>query len=288
MKRRRTIGARGRLSRLREHVWLSRSRQTDPRQPTKGASRQDTIRGRQASTIDLAVILAPLVVRCNERSAADDMHILTFSLHHMFCCFDRLYRGALPDLSSATGFMVNGQVPPDHLDCQQATWTYLHQVKRILERMEPLCHLLNGAAEGILDDLDRTSQPLESQPFVAHEQPWHDSAIEQAFTTLAGSLAAWQENHRKLTPFTAQFSHPLPAFSPPLAQFDSAFAAMLDSASAIFGDILLSFRTISKQDDEVVATLLFDLTQQSDQLLSLFHTIVEPLCLLIETFAVVP
>lgn len=290
MKRRKTIGARGRLSRLREHVLLYTLRQTDPRQPTKGAARQDTSRGRQASTINLAAILAPLVVHCNERSAADDMHTLTFSLHHLFRCFDMLYRDALPGLDQATGRMLNEHVPAGSLDCQQATWTHLQQVKRILERMEPLCHLLNRAAEGILDDLDRTSQPPESRPFVPHKQPWYDTIIEQeqAFTTLAASLVTWQESQRKPTSFSSQFSQPLAAFSPSLTQFDSAFAVMLEIAGAIFGDTLLRFRTIPEQDDEVVATLLFDLTQQSDQLLSMFHTIVESLCLLMETFAVIP
>ncbi len=63
---------------------------------------------------------------------------------------------------------------------------------------------------------------------------------------------------------------------------------MLKIAGAIFGDILLSFRAIPEQDDEVAATLLFDLIQQSDQLLSLFHAISDPLYLLMETFAVIP
>ncbi|MBA2285359.1 MAG: hypothetical protein H0W02_07760 [Ktedonobacteraceae bacterium] len=290
MKRRKTIEASGRFSRLREHALFYTSRQAGPRQTTKVTSRQDASQGRAVGSVGLAVILAPMMAYCNERIATDDMDILTFSLHHLFCCFDMLYRDALPALDQATGRMLNGHVPAGPLDYQQATWTHLQQVKRILERMEPLCHLLNRAAEGILDDLDRTSQPPESQPFVPHRQPWHYTIIEQeqALTALAGSLVTWQESHRKLTSFSSQFSQPLAAFSPSLIQFDSAFAVMLEIAGAIFGDILLSFRTIPEQDDEVVAALLFDLTQRSDQLLSMFHTVVESLCLLMEAFAVIP
>jgi hypothetical protein len=55
---------------------------------------------------------------------------------------------------------------------------------------------------------------------------------------------------------------------------------------AIFGDILPGFQAISAGEDETVATLLFDLMQQVDQLLLQLAITREPLQVLIEHFAI--
>jgi hypothetical protein len=60
---------------------------------------------------------------------------------------------------------------------------------------------------------------------------------------------------------------------------------MLDSAGAIFGDILPSFQALAAGDDDAVATLLFDLMHQADQLLAQYDAVLEPLHALIEQFA---
>jgi hypothetical protein len=52
------------------------------------------------------------------------------------------------------------------------------------------------------------------------------------------------------------------------------------------GDILPSFRTISTADDATIAALLFDLMQQSDQLLVQFETTLEPLNILLQHFSI--
>ena len=73
---------------------------------------------------------------------------------------------------------------------------------------------------------------------------------------------------------------------PSLAQLDTAFTTLLDCAGTIFGNILPGFRAIAVGDEEVVAALLFDLMQQSDQLLVQFDTTLEPMNELIKQFAI--
>lgn len=72
---------------------------------------------------------------------------------------------------------------------------------------------------------------------------------------------------------------------PTLIQIDEAFSIMLDCAGAIFGDILPGFQAVSEGDDDAIATLLFDLVHQSDQLLAQFDAALELLHTLIEQFA---
>ena len=74
---------------------------------------------------------------------------------------------------------------------------------------------------------------------------------------------------------------------PTVSQLDEAFNVLLDSAAAIFGDILPSFQALSTDNDEIIATLLFDLMQQSDQLLIQFDKALEPLYALIDYFSLI-
>ena len=72
-----------------------------------------------------------------------------------------------------------------------------------------------------------------------------------------------------------------------LSELDAAFAVLLDSAGAIFGDILPNFRLVGPEDREEISALLFDLMQQSDQMLTRFESTLEPLSKLIRHFATV-
>jgi len=89
-----------------------------------------------------------------------------------------------------------------------------------------------------------------------------------------------------LVPFEEQFSVPTPPGCH-LDEMDAAFALLLDSAGAIYGDILPNFRLISPEDREEISALLFDLMQQSDQMLAQFEATLEPLTRLIRHFAIV-
>jgi hypothetical protein len=185
-------------------------------------------------------------------------------------------------------------------DCiqDQHVWTQLRAIKHTLERMEPLCHLLSDATESILDALDSTNGKSMSRRHAGAESSLHNDEQgwlqtlnqdrwDMALTAITESLGQWQESYNHLTPFATQFGHVSEASAdiPNIAQFDAALTVVLDSAGAIFGDIMPGFQAIADEDDEAVATLLFDLMQQSDQLLVQFDSIVEPLQSLIEHFA---
>src|SRR5438067_10775226 len=53
-----------------------------------------------AATGGLAVILGQLVAYFYNRAHIDDLDVLSFSLHHLFCRIDHLYETALPRLAA--------------------------------------------------------------------------------------------------------------------------------------------------------------------------------------------
>src|SRR5579875_3458832 len=91
------------------------------------------------------------------------------------------------------------------------------------------------------------------------------------------------KRHR-LPSFQEQFPQPALAVYG-LTELDTAFAVLLDSAGAIFGDILPNFRLVGPEDSEEISALLFDLMQQSDQMLVQFEVTLEPLTSLLRYFA---
>ncbi|HEU0002611.1 MAG TPA: hypothetical protein VFQ36_17015 [Ktedonobacteraceae bacterium] len=247
-----------------------------------------------AATGGLAIILGQLVTYFTNRAHIDDLDVLSFSLHHLFCRVDFLYNDALPALAGWTAT----QMQPDTRQRQQI-WTQLQTINRALDRMEPLCHLLSDATECILESFDLTSDmiPLTGSEN-APEQEETSSAKdwlqvvdperwEQAFSAVTQHLLSWQEHHTTLPAFSSQFAHLLPT-TPTLPELDIAFATILDNAGAVFGDILPGFRAILAADESMVAALLYDLMQQSDQLLVKFETTLEPMNALIKHYAIGP
>ena len=183
--------------------------------------------------------------------------------------------------------------------------------------MEPLSHLLSDATERILDTFDMGNETGEMQARAANpageqkqaspsaeaseqiaqvsqagqseERSWQTGVgqerWERAYAAITTGLLSWQEQHHRLAPFTLQFAHLLP-IAPSITRLDGTFATLLDSAGAIFGDILPGFRALSSTDEAAIAALLFDLMQQSDQLLVQFEATLEPLTGLIRQFSV--
>ena len=253
-----------------------------------------------ASTASLAVILGQLVAYFTDRADVDDMDVLSFSLHHIFCRADFLYRKALPALQGCTEQNLTNDPRT-----RQRIWSELQRINRTLDRMEPLCHLLSDSTECILDAFDRScingmidaeegtsakrhSSSADKSSDAADEQSWLSILdVErwgQALAALMESLEDWQQSYQAFVPFTAQFARLMPVL-PTLAQLDGAFAAMLACSGAIFGNILPGFRAITVGDEETIAALLFDLMQQSDQLLVQFDMTLEPMNELIKQFA---
>ncbi|HVB73531.1 MAG TPA: hypothetical protein VNE38_08235 [Ktedonobacteraceae bacterium] len=253
---------------------------------------------RMAATGGLAIILGQLVTYFTNRAHIDDLDVLSFSLHHLFCRVDFLYNKALPALATWT---LAAQTQPMQQEARQRQqiWTQLQTINRTLDRMEPLCHLLSDATECILENFDLTSDiiPLadnsntQAQDESNGDKGWLQvidaERWEQAFSAVTQHLLSWQEQHNTLPALTTQFSHLLPT-TPTLPELDAAFATVLDNAGAIFGDILPGFRAILSADESMIAALLYDLMQQSDQLLVKFDTTLEPMNTLIKYFAIGP
>jgi hypothetical protein len=253
---------------------------------------------RMAATGGLAIILGQLVTYFTNRARIDDLDVLSFSLHHLFCRVDFLYNKALPALASWTAPASSRSNLPD-ARLRQSIWTQLQTINRALDRMEPLCHLLSDATECILESFDLTSDliPLADnentpeQEEASNEKGWlqivDPERWEQAFSAVTQHLLSWQEYHTTLPPFSTQFAHMLSTTST-LPELDIAFATILDNAGAIYGDILPGFRAILAADESMVAALLYDLMQQSDQLLVKFETTLEPMNALIKYYAIGP
>ncbi len=273
--------------------------------------------GSRQGAAALAVILAQLVGYFSGKADVDDLDVLSFSLHHLFSRFDLLFRQALPALMQAPEPGPQAPLTANHLLARRHNWHQLHIINRALDRMEPLCHLLSDAAECILGAFDgstsmilaagaeqaRTSSgatvgaaseacaaDFSSFASPSDEQDWphmfDQERWQQALTTITASLIGWEERYHSSLPFVTQFAY-IPAIAPSsLAQLDSAFAILLDCAGAIFGDILPSFRTVSQADDASIAALLFDLMQQSDQLLVQFEITLEPINALLQQFSI--
>lgn len=270
-----------------------------------------------AATGGLAVILGQLVAYFHNRAHIDDLDVLSFSLHHLFCRIDYLYETSLPRLAALSQSEARPGAPGEYeistgqaarsdarrsVRHRQQVWTQLQTINRTLDRMEPICHLLSDATECILERFDASTdmigliepepgdeamgRPAEQDDEDAMKLVLTDAGRwDQAFAAITHSLLRWQGNYSKLAPFTVQFA-PLLQAIPLLPEIDTALATILDSAGAIFGDILPGFRAILEADEAMIAALLYDLMQQSDHLLVKFDTTLEPMNMLIKYYAV--
>ena len=267
-------------------------------------SRQPSEPGDDADA-ELNLILKEIAAYFSKQARHHDLEAISFSLRHLFSRIDFLYRQALPELGKWTTRKEKGKETFLH----QQIWLHLQAINRTLDRMAPLCHLLSDVIECLLDTLDneevwvRTFEeeetlllqqvhPFEKQHYSSQTQHTGEKekagAIEQegwerAVTMLMDRLLLWQEQHHKLTSFQRQFAQPGLAVNN-LEMLDSAFAVLLDSAGAIFGDILPNFRLVGHEEKEEISALLFDLMQQSDQMLVQFEATLEPLTSLLRHF----
>ncbi len=249
-------------------------------------------------TAAIAIILERMLTYFAERACEEDINVFSFSLQHLFTHIDYLYRHDLPALlQSSLMKMAPALSPVDDLLYQHTTWTKLRSIKQTLNRVEPLGHLLNDAAERMLDALDLSGDEEKSQKKLAlqsasyaDDQEWlrihNQERWDLAVADLTESLHCWQEACSQNSLFKDYFVQVLPSI-PALVLLDDVFAALLDCTGAIFGDILLNFQALSPGDDEVAATLLFDLMQQIDQSLLQIYRTLEPLHALTEHFALI-
>lgn len=258
---------------------------------------------------ELSIILEQIGTYFTRQARRHDLEAISFSLRHLFSRVDFLYRQALPDLDQWVARARDEKGRETFLN--QQIWLHLQTVNRTLDRMAPLCHLLSDVIECLLDTLDneelwlrtfeeeetlllkqvqapekKFERTLIARPIGPHPEPASgDSEVwERAVATLMDRLLIWQEQHHKLASFQQQFAQP-PLSASSLSELDTAFAILLDSAGAIFGDILPNFRLVGPEDREEIGALLFDLMQQSDQMLVQFEVTLEPLTSLLRHFS---
>ena len=227
---------------------------------------------------DLLLLLQRLPDYFRGRAERDDIETLVFCLHRLYNCIDTLYQHTLPALTHLTSQRHATHAIFAH---RHALWEQLQAILLLLERIESHCHLLLSTTTSVLATLDTTEDAAFSTEvpttYVGTEQWQH------AYEVLSLALHGWQEQHKAHLTFATAFASTSVAF---LMAIDTALALLFDSANAIFGDIIPDIQLVAQGDDEVVATLLFDLIQQNDLLLIQISKLVEPLQQLMKYYAV--
>lgn len=254
----------------------------------------------------LILMLDRLVGYFQQCADTDDRETLIFGLCHLFSHVDALYCETLPELSSIIHTRPTVSAIKTRMAFRYALWTHLQQMQQHIERIESLCHLLNRTIPHLLSMLDTSDIAQPDREMATPMRHLNDYVQEdterwqQAYELLTTRLNAWQErNEERLTfassvtadenPGTASVnvSHSTAAnapldsspviIRPLLTGIDASLMLVLDSAGAIYGDIVPDFQGVARGDDEGVATLLFDLMQQADLLLIQCDTLYKPL-----------
>ncbi len=270
----------------------------------------------------LAVLLGQMVAYLSSKVDVNDLDIVSFSLHHLFCGFDSLYRVLLPSfvvsLASEAGEETDahsGQIHP-------MTWLQLQSLRQVIHRMLPLCQLLSEAAMRILGQLGYGRESSENEGSEeSQENKWsrteratslHETHGDEGIAHADKHRAEeWTESEQDILYMAAstgieqalrdlaaslmcwqQQYHGLPSFRSQLfalfptmplpLQPDAPFMQLLEYASALFGDIVPAFQALSPGDDEAVILLLFDLLQQIDLLALECETLLELFTLLLK------
>lgn len=227
---------------------------------------------------DLLLLLQRLSDYFRGRAERDDIETLIFCLHRLYNCIDTLYKHTLPALTYLTTQRHTTHTTFAH---RHALWEQLQAILLLLERIESHCHLLLSTTTCVIATLDTTEDVTYSTEapttYVGTEQWQH------AYEVLSLALQSWQEQHKAHLTFATAFAS---TFVPSLVHIDTALALLFDSATAIFGDIIPDIQLVAQGDDEVVATLLFDLMQQNDLVLLQISKLIEPLQQLMKLYAV--
>ena len=255
----------------------------------------------------LRLMLERLVAYFQQRANLEDKDTLIFGLCHLFSHVDALYCETLPALASIIHTRTSSSAIKTRIAFRYALWTHLQQMQQHVERIESLCHLLNRTVPHLLSTLDMPDMAQVSKDEVVSMREPNDSAQndterwQQAYERLTTRLNAWQERNEERLTFASSVTQQAKDSSSPasvssaryspdtaldpssstirplLTRIDASLMLVLDSAGAIFGDIVPDFQGFSHGDDEVVATLLFDLMQQADLLLIQCDALFRPL-----------
>ncbi len=202
--------------------------------------------------VDIAALIVQLCSSIDPRTRANDRDILCFCLHHLFLSIDTLSRVTYCVFTEQVS--SSDESPPAQtrgLVQQHAIWTHLREIKQVLERIEPLCQLLNDASSTMLSSLDTQASSPSPTPF------------HHCFAHLLSAI-------------------PATSTTPTLAHIDNAFFILLKSACSLFSDTLPAFSTTRH---EATAVLFLDLMQKIDQILLQVDVMMAPLQTLIKHHA---
>jgi hypothetical protein len=232
---------------------------------------------------DIPALITQLCGGIDLHTHTNDRDILCFCLHHLFLSIEALSRmlcrSFSEEISSAEPLSDSIWQMKQH----RATWTYLREVKQALERVEPLCQLLNDASYAVLISLatPTASVPLQTIPTIPDTSFTIHLYCEQFLSALTPSLNGWLQCLTQPATFRYRFAHLFSA-TPTLLQIDNAFSSLLKCACSLFRDALPALSTA--QQEEITA-LLLDLMQKVDLILQQIDMIMVPLHTLSKQFA---
>lgn len=268
----------------------------------------------------LAALLGHIVAYLSDKIDVDDLDIVSFSLHHLFCDFDALYCVLLPSFAGSLAAESREATEAKSEQMQPRTWMQLLALRQAVRRMLPLCQLLNEAGESILgqlgygqemqgkledgedtkDRMDETvsirgtsADGLSASIEMQDDEAWaaeseQDSlygavseGVERALHDLAATLMCWQRRYSDLPSFRSLLYTLFPTVPLPL-QPDTPFTQLLTYACTLFGDILPAFHALAPGDEEAVLMLLFDLLQQVDLLAMACETLLQLFAVLLQ------
>src|SRR5579883_257687 len=254
--------------------------------------------------VALAILLGQMVAYLSGKVDVDDLDIVSFSLHHLFCNLDSLYRLLLPSFAAALAAESERATDADGERLPPRIRVGLQDVLLAARQMLPLCRLLSEAGESTLGQLgygrhipgtwedgkheegrtDAAGRPDEAfaDEQLARVEAQEDreraaeserdilygavsEGVEQALHDLAAMLICWQQRYRNLPSFRSLLYTLFPT-TPLSLQPDTLFTQLLAYGCTLFGDIVPAFHALSPGDEEAVIMLLFDLLQQVDLL----------------------
>lgn len=226
----------------------------------------------------LQPLLEQITSYLGQRITQDDLDLLSMSLYHLYRSIDRLYCITLPELAA---FLAMSSENKEH---HYLIWLRLRQIKRTLERIEIVCHLLSGTLTsilGALDSLDMVRGKKEGKRFALSSTLGSRAA---AFEQLQHRLEEWQSYFVEHQTLLLDLTKQLPTTAKG-DNIDRGWGIVLLSAMAVYGDILPDVQGIGDADDEATATLILDLAQQTDQILLQTEAMLEPFPQLIKHYA---
>lgn len=233
---------------------------------------------------ELCTLFTSLYMYLEERCDTSDLQVLSFGLQHFFVATARLYEIHLPELTLCERRRRNRAQDLFSMYC---TWLQLNQLSALFARVEGLCFLLMSSTLNLLDALDLSclgsvlysyNSPLHHHPVATPE------AYQQAVDWVQSRLQSWQQSYNQQPAFTEQFGH-LREQIPALSQLDTTTVLLWETSETVFQKLLPAFYELSSKQDEAIATLLLDLSQQIDQVQFAIGALQEPLLQLVQKYA---